>query len=159
MNEIIDNLESRIISSDTLKAGKNEAVNLEIINYLDPSHWKVEVVVPWRAAEEILPQFEEIFQHKINVNEYRDYLENIKTNSSTIPPSVKKAKNIISTIAVSSSEPERGYSDMNFICNDKRNRLTVENIFNILTICLIGLPFQEWDPLPFVKIGTSQVII
>jgi len=38
LNEIIDNLESRIISSDTLKAGKNEAVNLEIINYLDPSH-------------------------------------------------------------------------------------------------------------------------
>ena len=68
-----------------------------------------------------------------------------------IPETVQKAKNIVRTFAVSSSEAERGFLKMNFICLYKRSRLTVGNISNIMIISLIGLPLKEWDPVPLVK--------
>ena len=40
---------------------------------------------------------------------------------------------------------------MNIIYSDKRSRLTIENVKNLLTINLIGLPFDLWDATPFVK--------
>ena len=33
----------------------------------------------------------------------------------------------------------------------KRNRLTVENVANLMIINLIGLEFSSWEPTPSVK--------
>jgi len=90
------------------------------------------------------------------MNEFWDYVENVLQNSSNlanaeVPSSVQKAKNIISAIAVSSAETERGFSKMNIIYSDKRSRLTVENVANLMIIDLIGLPFNSWEPTPSVK--------
>ena len=68
-----------------------------------------------------------------------------------VPSSVQKAKNVISVIAISSAEAERGFSKMNIIYSDKRSRLTVENVANLMMINLIGLPFNSWEPTPSVK--------
>jgi len=40
---------------------------------------------------------------------------------------------------------------MNIIYSDKRSRLTVENVANLMIINLIGLPFSSWEPIPSVK--------
>jgi len=40
---------------------------------------------------------------------------------------------------------------MNIIYSDKRSRLTVENVANLMIINLIGLPFSSWEPTPSVK--------
>ena len=83
-------------------------------------------------------------------------MENVLQNCSNlakaeVPSSVQKAKNIISAISVSSAEAERGFSKMNIIYSDKRSRLTVENVANLMIINLIGLPFSSWEPTPSVK--------
>jgi len=40
---------------------------------------------------------------------------------------------------------------MNIIYSDKRSRLTVENVANLMIINLIGLPFSSWEPTPSAK--------
>ena len=107
------------------------------------------------AAEEKLSEFSIVFHHEISVNDYRDYMENVLHNSSNpakaeVPQSVQKAKNIIIAIAVSLAEAEKGLSRMNIIYSDKRSRLTVENVANLI-INLIGLPFSSWDATTSVK--------
>ena len=57
----------------------------------------------------------------------------------TMPPRIRKAKIVVSAIAVSSAEAEKGISKMNVIYSDKRNRLLVENVSNLMTIDLLGL--------------------
>ena len=52
---------------------------------------------------------------------------------------------------MSSAEAERGYSLMNLIMSDKRNRLKVSNVSNLMVIVLLGKPLSEWDPEPHVK--------
>ena len=125
-----------------------------MINLLEPDTWNIqEVVVPWLVAEEKLYRFSDIFHYKISINDFRDYVESVLQNfkDPVIPQSVQKAKAIINTIAVSSAEAERGFSRMNHIYSDKRNRLTVENVANLMTINLVGLPFETWNARPFVK--------
>ena len=72
-------------------------------------------------------------------------------SNNKIPQTVRKAKNVISTIAVSSAEAERGVSTMNIIYSDKRSRLTVKNVANRIIIDLIGLPLDSWDAASSVK--------
>ena len=64
-------------------------------------------------------------------------MENVLQNCSNlakaeVPSSVQKAKNVISAIAVSSAEAERGFSKMNLIYSDKKSRLTVDNVANLM---------------------------
>ena len=63
-----------------------------------------------------------------------------------MPPSIKKPKNFVSTIADSSAETQRGFSKMNVAYSDKISRLLEENIINLMTINLHSLPQEEWDP-------------
>ena len=40
---------------------------------------------------------------------------------------------------------------MNHLYSDKKNRLTIKNVTNLMTINLIGLLFETWNTTPFVK--------
>jgi hypothetical protein len=65
-------------------------------------------VNPWRAAEEKFNTFNEVFKFKVDINDFRDYVDiSLKECIHKIPETVKKAKNIVNTIAVSSTEVER----------------------------------------------------
>uniref|UniRef100_A0A8C6VDP2 HAT C-terminal dimerisation domain-containing protein n=1 Tax=Naja naja TaxID=35670 RepID=A0A8C6VDP2_NAJNA len=105
-----------------------------------------------------LPQ-ERLFQLQDTTNKLRflhfleDFIENVLRDSKNyaIPDNIKKAKDIVRTIAVSSAEAERSFSNMNLICSQQRSRLTVSNITNLMTISVIGLPLKEWDPILTVK--------
>ena len=68
-----------------------------------------------------------------------------------IPQSVQRAKNIIDTIAISSAEAEREFLLINFIYTDKRRSLLVKKVSNLMTINLIGLPLDLWNPTPLIK--------
>ena len=67
------------------------------------------------------------------------------TIKHAVSETIQRAKNIMNTVAVSSAEAERGFSVMNTIYSDKRNRLEVKNLANLLVINLIGLPLDLWD--------------
>ncbi|XP_076049684.1 E3 SUMO-protein ligase KIAA1586-like [Oratosquilla oratoria] len=159
LETVIENMKKRVMSCDSLTSKNNELDDKihDLINFLEPNSWNIEeVVVPWRAAEENLKEFDKVFHHEISINDFRDYVENVSQNSSNpakaeVPQSVQKVKNIINAIAVSSAEAERGFSRMNIIYSDKRSRLTVENVANLMIINLTGLPFSSWEPTPSVK--------
>ena len=60
--------------------------------------------------EERLGRFHDIFSYKININDFRDYVDVLQNGENhTMPPSIRKAKSIVSAIAVSSTEAERGF--------------------------------------------------
>jgi len=147
------------MSYDNWISKKNEQDDIfhDLINFLNLNSWNIEeAVVPSSAAEEKLREFNKVFHHEISINEFRDYVENVLQNSSNlakaeVPSSVQKVKNIISAIAVNSADAEKGFSQMNIIYSDKRSRLTVENVANLVIINLIGLPLSSWEPTPSVK--------
>ena len=152
-------MKKRLMNCDNLISKNSEQDDIfhDLINFLNPNSWNIkEVVVPWLSPEEKLRKFSKVFHHEISINKFRDYVENVLQNCSNlakaeVPSSVQKAKNIISAIAVSSAEAGRGFSKINIIYSDKRSRLTVENVANLMIIYLIGLPFSLWDPTPSVK--------
>ena len=126
---------------------KNHKIH-ELVRVVNPDHWNVEeAVVPWKDAEEKLPDFCKVFRHEISVNDFRDYVENVTRNyhKHFVPETIQGAKNIFNTIAVSSAEAQRGFYVMNTIYSDKRNRLEVKNLANLLVINLIHLPLDLWD--------------
>ncbi|XP_026544682.1 E3 SUMO-protein ligase KIAA1586-like [Notechis scutatus] len=157
LENIVTNLQKRLMDCEHLKGSCSQfhdRSKLQFLNFLEPDYWNVkEVLVPWKAAEEQLLVFNDIFHYQIDINDYRDFVRNILKNSQNyaIPGSVQKAKNIVRTIAVSSAEAENVFSRMNIICSEMTNCLTVSNVSNTITISQIGLPLGEWDPTPTVK--------
>ena len=110
-------MKKRLTNCDSLVSKNDEQDDkfLDLINFLDSNSWNIEeAVLPWLAAKEKLREFSTVFHHDISINEFRDYVENVLQNSSNlekaeIPLSAQKAKNIISSIAVSSEDAERGF--------------------------------------------------
>ena len=99
LETIILNLKKRLMDCDHIKASCNEIQGIGEINYnklqflniLEPDNWNIEEVIPpWKAAEEQLPAFNEIFKYKINTNDFRDFVENVLKNSQNykIPKTV-----------------------------------------------------------------------
>ncbi|XP_061476359.1 E3 SUMO-protein ligase KIAA1586 homolog isoform X3 [Rhineura floridana] len=127
-----------------------------IFNYFDllePSTWpNEELTSPWIAGEKKLYHLSEILKHVIDLNDFRDFVDNnVESNNVPIPATIQKAKKIVSTIAISSAEAERGFSLMNIICTRVRNSLTVDHISDLMTINLLGKELADWDATPFVK--------
>ncbi|KAF2890112.1 hypothetical protein ILUMI_16062, partial [Ignelater luminosus] len=95
--------------------------NEEIFHYFDllePATWPYEEIIsPWTAAKRKLNCLSEILKYPIDLNDFRDFVDsNIESKNDPIPATVQKAKKIVSTIAISSAETERGFSLMNAIC-------------------------------------------
>uniref|UniRef100_A0A5F8HG99 E3 SUMO-protein ligase KIAA1586-like n=2 Tax=Monodelphis domestica TaxID=13616 RepID=A0A5F8HG99_MONDO len=120
---------------------------------LEPSTWSFEQVTsPWRAAEKKLHHLSEILKYEIDLNDFRDFVDNnVESNNVPIPSTIQKAKKIISIIAIDTSEAERGFGLMNIICTRVRNSLTVNHVSDLMTINLLGKELADWDATPFVK--------
>ena len=95
-DSIIRNMQKRLMDSNHLLTRKSdEGSNLlhELIHLVEPYSWNIEeVTVPWMEAEEKLGRFQEMFSYKINVNDFRDYVEDVLLNGEnhTMPPSIRK---------------------------------------------------------------------
>ena len=159
LDAVISNMEKRLMSGDHLVSQKNANEAFEIFNLIEPNTWNLEEVqVPWMEAEEKLVQLNKIIHHVISRNDFRDFVENVLDNMANpkLPPSIRRAKCIANTIAISSAEAERSFSLMNLICSIKRGSLDLKNISNLMVIVLIGLSIQHWDPMPHVRKWLTQ---
>ncbi|XP_075053943.1 E3 SUMO-protein ligase KIAA1586-like [Mixophyes fleayi] len=103
---IVTNLKKRLMDCGHLKASCSsqfdDSNTLQFLKFLEPDYWNIEeVIVPWKAAEEQLHVFNTFFNYQIEINEYRDFVENVLESNEnySIPESVQRARNIVRTIA------------------------------------------------------------
>lgn len=138
---------------DNLGHSSNTSKIVELFNGMDPTSWNIEEVrLPWKSGEEKVHELNKFIKFVVDLNDFRDYVENnIQSKHLPDPETIRKAKQIMNTIAISSAEAERAFSLMNIICSDKRANLTITHISSFMTINLLGKPLSSWNPIPYVK--------
>ena len=82
---------------------------------------------------------------RIMIRGFREYL--IEKN---IPDKLLPLQIALSTIPISSSEAERGFSQMNLIITPTRSSLMTTTVSSLLFIRLVGPPLVRFDPTRYV---------
>ncbi|XP_015284597.1 PREDICTED: uncharacterized protein KIAA1586-like [Gekko japonicus] len=85
----------------------------------------------------------------------RAFREHLKYREE-MPKELSLIRRILNTVAISSSECERGLSQMNLIVTPERASLKVKTITSLLFIRLVGPPLSVFDPTKFVKTWLLQ---
>ncbi|XP_010386235.2 E3 SUMO-protein ligase KIAA1586 homolog [Rhinopithecus roxellana] len=147
LDNIIQHMNLRLLSD-----GNHESI-FNYFDLLEPSTWPYEEITsPWIAGEKKLFHLCEILKCEVDLNDFREFVNNnIKSSNVSIPTTIQKAKKIVSTIAINSAEAERGFHLMNIICTRVRNSLTIDHVSDLMTINLLGKELADWDATPFVK--------
>ncbi|XP_027459736.2 E3 SUMO-protein ligase KIAA1586 homolog [Zalophus californianus] len=148
IENIIEHMHLRLVSD----RNHDESI-FNYFDLLEPSTWPYEEITsPWIAGEKKLFHLCEILKYKIDLNDFREFVNNnIKSINVSIPTTIQKAKKIVNTIAINNAEAERGFNLMNIICTRVRNSLTIDHISDLMTINLLGKELADWDATPFVK--------
>ena len=82
LEAVVDNMKKRLIVDEHLKATNCDQGNfIELLNLLDISTWKIEEMqVPWIAVEERLGKLGHILHHEVDVDDFRDFVEDVLRN-------------------------------------------------------------------------------
>ena len=86
--------------------------------------YNAKFVVPWRRAVDKIHKFNIQFHCEININEFRDFVENFlhRIPYRNVPCLILKARNIVNTSVLSFTEAKRGFSLINMIYSDKEKK-------------------------------------
>ncbi|PSN39692.1 E3 SUMO-protein ligase [Blattella germanica] len=114
---------------------------------LDPKKWVLERSILFGEDEicELSRRF--CISEREIVRTFREYVK----SSEVVPKGVLELKSIFNTIPISSSDFERGFSQMNQIMTPERAALPVNTVSNLLFIGIIGPPLTSFDPTKYVK--------
>lgn len=146
---------------DSKNCGEKFEDIMDDIKVVYPRYWPESGNIPITYGEEKVIKLCERF--KINhpqslIRDFRIYKQGIqpiftgnKANILEEPPKVNELMSIINTIAVSSAEAERGFSNMNLIVTPSRCSLNVDTVSDLLFIRLVGPPICEYNPQKHVK--------
>ena len=135
---LIDNINSRMLNSN------NEAA-IKHFEALIPDKWPTLEYPPWLEGETAIQAICQRFQ----IPEYgiipafREYFNDPRKVPKIIND--KLIQSIMYTIPVSSSEAERGFSQMNLVCSPIRSKLTVLHMSSLLFISINGPPPHLWN--------------
>lgn len=160
IDSLVKYMDDRLLKSTHINFKKDFERNnlssvefLEIFNVLVPNTWDLEnILSPWKDGENKLENLCKIIKYEVDINDFRDFVDmNIESQNLKLPPTIIRAKKIINTIAISSAEAERGFSLMNTICSEKRSRLTIPHLSDLITINMCGKPIDQWNPEFYVK--------
>ena len=64
---------------------------------------------------------------------------------------ILKVMDLILTLPATSSEVERGFSQMKFIKTIIRSKLSTENLNNLITIKMLAVSNDEFDQIPAIE--------
>jgi len=122
---------------------------INVFSVLDKNKWpiRIEVNYGFNEIEYLCNKYSLDLQ--ITVKGFREYIENC---GRKVPVNLFPLLNILNLIPISTSDNERGYSQMNQICTDVRSCISILNISNLLFININGPPIHEWDPSTYVKV-------
>ncbi|XP_065658736.1 E3 SUMO-protein ligase KIAA1586-like [Hydra vulgaris] len=167
LDSVAKNMKARLLSASHINMDEDKNENNDTDNYeklvqffeiLDPSTWSLDKIMsPWLEGEDMVRKLCIILKFKVDVNDFRDFADaNIQLKNVQLLNSILRAKKIASTIAISSSEAERGFSLMNLIASKLRTSLTVEHISNLMKNFFWGKLIANFDFIPFVKSWMNQ---
>uniref|UniRef100_A0A8C0QS39 DUF4371 domain-containing protein n=1 Tax=Chelonoidis abingdonii TaxID=106734 RepID=A0A8C0QS39_CHEAB len=148
---IIEKMKARLLNKkhikykeDNLGHSCNTPKIVELFNVTDPTSWNIEEVrLPWKSGEKV-HELSKFIKFVVDLNDFCDYVDNnIQSKNLPDPETIRKAKQIMNTIAISSAEADRAFSLMNIICSDKRANLTIKHISSFMTINLLGNPLSS----------------
>lgn len=154
LTSIINNMRNRLNTtsencsgSDGISTSESSDIVKEL-RILEPTEWPSEINMDFGEKEvESLCQRFNLPLGKI-LNAFRDYLACGGRHISEDLETLKKYSKII---ACSSSECERGFSSMNLIVTERRSRILIYHVANLLFIKLHGPPLELWNPILYVK--------
>jgi len=83
---------------------------------------------------------------------FQEYIDNVRSEGLLDPPErlvglIKATK----TIAVSTAECERGFSQMNILASRVRSSLTIKTLSTLMFIKCVGPPPQEFCPSLYAR--------
>ncbi|XP_015277122.1 PREDICTED: uncharacterized protein KIAA1586-like [Gekko japonicus] len=140
-------LQKRLLSKDDAELSRCGSV-------LESKNW------PANSSDRILYGEGEISRlaRRFQLNErkaIRAFREHLKYGEE-MSEELSSIRRILNTVAVSSSECERGFSEMNLIVTPERSSLKVKTITSLLFIRIVGPPLKLFDPTKFVRTWLLQ---
>ncbi|KAF5281765.1 hypothetical protein FQR65_LT14560 [Abscondita terminalis] len=137
-------IESRLLSEEDVKLVKCTEV-------LNPKKWP-----PVGSKDRILYGEKEIqtLSKTLQLSERestRALRLQLKMPDNALSPELQKIERTVKTVAISSAEAERGFSQMNLIVTPDRSSLSVVTTSALLFIRIVGPPLAKFDPAPYVK--------
>ena len=144
LSTLIKFMQARLFTA-TVADDSSLIKNLQV---LSPECWPVEHT-PRYGEREIKLLCDRFGLSEIRiVNALCDYYEDLGLN---VPTDLKPLLGCIDVTPCSSSECERGFSQMNIILDEKRNRLTIKHVFSLMFIQINGPPLSIWNPTEYTK--------
>ena len=135
---LIDNISTRLLNVADTSCIKSFEV-------LYPEFWP-EVETPWKKGEEIVKSICDRFLLDSTgvAFDFREYHSNPRKVLKSIQ---RLIDSVVKIIPISSSEAERGFSQMNITMTPRRNSLTINNTSALLFISVNGPPCHLWSPM------------
>lgn len=148
------NMESRMLST----GGRESDRNLERAGYtklieelkvLHKEYWpdEPEALYGQTEVESLCTRFG-IICVVPTVRAFRCFVD---SKGKDVPKEMHELLVAANTIAISSAECERGFSQMNLICTATRASLHVSTIASLLFLNLVGPPLNKFNPVPYVR--------
>lgn len=147
LQALIDNLSGRLFSDVSQNNLQSLLADLDV---LDSQKWPSCVESPWLEGENRLKSLCDRFSLDFSVykESFRDYID----EPTKMPKKLMEITAVANTLPVTSADCERGFSIMNNICSDDRNRLLVKCISNLTFLSLVGPPVSQFQPSSYVKL-------
>jgi hypothetical protein len=86
------------------------------------------------------------------IRAFREYLK----YREEMPKELSRIRRVLHTIAVSFSECERRFSQMNLIVTPGRSSLLVKTVTSLFFITIVGPPLTLFDPTNYIKTWLLQ---
>lgn len=114
---------------------------------LDQKHWPEDINIQLTFGEVEIRNLSVRLQlnERETIHGFREYILE-KTYPEKLLPLIRT----LNTIPISSSECERGFSQMNLIATPTRSSLTIKTISALLFIKLVGPPLKLFEPSKYV---------
>ncbi|XP_078509084.1 E3 SUMO-protein ligase KIAA1586-like [Lissotriton helveticus] len=148
---LAENLRNRLLSTGGTNSADKKADYETLINevkVLYKQYWPDELPVLYGESdiESLCKRFN--IASRETIRAYREYKE---SGGKEIKRQFKELLMALHTIAISTAECERGFSQMNLICTSTRASLLTETISSLMFLNLVGPPFKRFNPIPYVQ--------
>ena len=150
MRSLAANLEKRLVAFRGTENDLSRLINS--ITVLNPSNWPKEC--PLTCGGEEIKFMCDVFHldDAVARRGFQEYIDNVRTEGLLEPP--EKLVDLIKatkTIAVSTAECERGFSQMNILASTVRSSLTIKTLSTLMFIKCVGPPPQEFCPTLYAR--------